>query len=85
MGVYTIRSLQSPQMDAIEYMAGLALVGAVVGGFWLTARRLRRLLVPGWGGAPATLGELVLATRFYPVGSVPVCAPPSGMAPFYLR
>jgi hypothetical protein len=56
-------------MDAIEYMAGLALVGAVVGGFWLTARRLRRLLVPGWSGAPAALGEVVLALSLVVVTS----------------
>ena len=47
-------------MSAVEYLTGLALVGIVVGGFWISSLRLRAWLMPGWHGAPALLGGIVL-------------------------
>jgi len=48
-------------MDIVEYLTGLALVGVIAGGFWLSARRLRAWLMPEWTGAPAVLAGIVLA------------------------
>jgi hypothetical protein len=47
-------------MDIVEYLTGLALVGLIVGGFWLSARRLRVWLMPDWTAAPAVLTTIVL-------------------------
>ncbi len=47
-------------MNIVEYLTGLALVGLIVGGFWLSARRLRLWLIPDWTAAPAVLATIVL-------------------------
>jgi hypothetical protein len=48
-------------MDAAEYLAGVILVGIVVVGFWASAASLCARLLPGWRGAPAVLGRVVVA------------------------
>lgn len=48
-------------MSPFEYLTGLALLTATLGAFWLSGVQLRRRLVPGWRGAPATLAAIVLA------------------------
>ena len=47
-------------MNIVEYLTGLALVGLIVGGFWLSARRVRVWLMPDWTAAPAALATIVL-------------------------
>ncbi len=48
-------------MNVVEYLAGLAAVGVIAGGFWLSARSLRTWLLPSWTGAPDVLAGIVLA------------------------
>lgn len=48
-------------MSAGGYLAGVASVAAALAALALGALALRRLLAPGWRGAPARLAELVLA------------------------
>src|SRR6476619_572275 len=48
-------------MNAVDYLTNLLLLGIVVAGFWVSARSLARLLLGGWRGAPALLGQVVLA------------------------
>ncbi len=47
-------------MNIVEYLTGLALVGLIIGGFWLGARRVRVWLMPDWNAAPAALATIVL-------------------------
>jgi hypothetical protein len=48
-------------MNAVDYLINLLLLGIVVAGFWISARSLARRLLGGWQGAPAALGQIVLA------------------------
>lgn len=48
-------------MTAAGYLGGVALVGVVLGGFWMSGRSLRLRLLGGWQGAPAVLAGIVLA------------------------
>jgi hypothetical protein len=47
-------------VNAFEYLTGLLLLGAVVAACWASARRLRKLLLPAWEGAPGALATIVL-------------------------
>jgi hypothetical protein len=48
-------------MNAFEYLTGALTVSVVIAACWLSARRLRSLLLPRWHGAPAALSTIVLA------------------------
>jgi hypothetical protein len=48
-------------MNAVDYLTNLPLLGIVVVGFWISARTLAHRLLVGWEGAPAVLGQIVLA------------------------
>ncbi len=47
-------------MSGGQYMLGVALFGVTVGSLVVTARLVRRMIVPAWSGAPARLAEAVI-------------------------
>jgi hypothetical protein len=48
-------------MNAVDYLTNLLLLGIVIVGFGISARSLSHRLLAGWEGAPAVLGQIVLA------------------------
>lgn len=48
-------------LSAGPYLAGVLKLAVIVGAMAFAATRMRRLLLPGWAGAPARLAEIVLA------------------------
>jgi hypothetical protein len=48
------------QMNVIDYSSGIFLLGVLVAAFSTSAHHLRLVLLPGWRGAPAALGTIVL-------------------------
>jgi hypothetical protein len=47
-------------MDVVDYSNGIFFFGALIAAFAISAGCLRSLLLPGWQGAPAALGSVVL-------------------------
>ncbi len=47
-------------MNAVDYLSSIFFLGVVVAAFAIGAQRLRLALLPGWRGAPAALGTIVL-------------------------
>ena len=47
-------------MDVVDYLSGIFLFGALIAAFTISGRCLRSFLLPGWRGAPAALGAIVL-------------------------
>jgi hypothetical protein len=47
-------------MNVVDYLSGIFFLGVLVAAFATSAHRLRLALLPGWNGAPATLGTVVL-------------------------
>jgi hypothetical protein len=47
-------------VNVFEYLTGLLLLGVAFASVWLSAHRLRVLLLPAWRGAPGALATIVL-------------------------
>jgi hypothetical protein len=61
MSEFTVAPSSERALDLGAYLLGMAELALVLGGLAYAGWRVRRAILPGWGGAPARLAETVLA------------------------
>src|SRR5512134_2998992 len=61
MTAFTVAPSSERALDLGAYLLGMAELALILGALAYAGWRVRRTILPGWGGAPARLAESVLA------------------------